>query len=83
MKYPVAEAKKSLSRLLREAQTQPVVITRHGKPEVVMLSYAEYNRLRRLQAFEQLLALNERLRGRGALVDDLLQASRTELEQRP
>ncbi len=82
MRYAVAEAKKSFSRLLREAQTQPVVITRHGKPEAVMMSYTEYNRLRRLQAYEQLLALNERLRGQGPLVDDLLQASRADLDQR-
>ncbi|HEY58775.1 MAG TPA: type II toxin-antitoxin system Phd/YefM family antitoxin [Anaerolineae bacterium] len=38
MRYAVAKAKKSFSRLLRKAQTQPVVITRHRKPEAVMMS---------------------------------------------
>jgi prevent-host-death family protein len=34
---PLSEVKDDLSRFLREAETQDVVITRHGKPAGVLI----------------------------------------------
>jgi prevent-host-death family protein len=42
----VAEAKNTLAALLREAESAPVEITRHGRPVAVILSRATYDRLR-------------------------------------
>jgi len=38
-KIPLSEAKDDLSRLLREAARQDVVITRHGKPAAVLIGF--------------------------------------------
>src|SRR5438093_9529044 len=37
---PLSEVKDDLSRFLREAETQDVVITRHGKPAGVLIGFA-------------------------------------------
>ena len=36
---PLSEAKNDLSRLLREAEKQDIVITRHGKPAGVLIGF--------------------------------------------
>ena len=36
---PLSELKDDLSRYLREAEEQPVVITRHGKPAGVLIGF--------------------------------------------
>jgi len=36
---PLSEVKDDLSRFLREAETQDVVITRHGKPDRVLIGF--------------------------------------------
>jgi prevent-host-death family protein len=36
---PLSKAKDDLSRLLREAETQDIVITRHGKPAAVLIGF--------------------------------------------
>jgi len=37
---PLAELKDDLSRFLREAETNEIVITRHGKPAGVLIGFA-------------------------------------------
>ena len=36
---PLSEAKDDLSHLLREAEKQDIVITRHGKPAAVLIGF--------------------------------------------
>jgi len=36
---PLSEVKNDLSRFLREAETQEIVITRHGKPAGVLIGF--------------------------------------------
>jgi prevent-host-death family protein len=36
---PLSELKDDLSRFLREAETQEIVITRHGKPAGVLIGF--------------------------------------------
>ncbi|MEH2489548.1 prevent-host-death family protein [Bradyrhizobium sp. AZCC 2230] len=38
-KVPLSEVKDDLSRYLREAETQEIVITRHGKPAGVLIGF--------------------------------------------
>ncbi|HVW56635.1 MAG TPA: type II toxin-antitoxin system Phd/YefM family antitoxin [Rhizobiaceae bacterium] len=50
-------AKANLSRVLDEAMGgEPIVITRHGKKEGVLISYGEYERLNRVPSLGWLLA---------------------------
>jgi antitoxin Phd len=50
------DAKASLSAVVDDAvRGEPAIITRHGKPEVVVLSFAEWQRLSHVPSFGQLL----------------------------
>jgi prevent-host-death family protein len=80
MKYPIAMAKSAFSRLIGEAHREPVIITRRGRPDVVLLAYDEYERLRRRQAYQQVLNLAAKLRDSGLTAGELYAASRQELE---
>jgi len=82
MEYPIAVAKKEFSRILRETRKGPVIITRRGQPDIVLLAYADYERLRRLQAFQQVLRLANELRDKGVTATELYEVSRRELEER-
>jgi antitoxin Phd len=50
------EAKAHLSAVVDEAvEGRPSIITRHGKPEAVILSFEEWERLSRIPSFGRLL----------------------------
>ena len=50
------DAKATLSAVIDQArQGQPSVITRHGKPEAVVLSFEEWQRLSQVPSFGRLL----------------------------
>ena len=50
------EAKARLSAVIDQArQGQPSIITRHGRPEAVVLSFEEWERLSRVPSFGMLL----------------------------
>jgi prevent-host-death family protein len=75
---PLSEIKDDLSRYLREAETQEIVITRHGKPAGVLIGFEteedwfEYrleNDPRFLRRIEQ--ARNNLHAGRGLRLEDV------------
>ncbi|MGO9007476.1 MAG: type II toxin-antitoxin system Phd/YefM family antitoxin [Beijerinckiaceae bacterium] len=75
---PLSEIKDDLSRYLREAETQEIVITRHGKPAGVLIGFEseedwfEYrleNDPRFWRRIEQ--ARNNLRAGRGIRLEDL------------
>ena len=75
---PLSEIKDDLSRFLREAETQEVVITRHGKPAGVLIGfeseddwfqYRLENDPRFLRRIEQ--ARNSLQAGRGISLEDI------------
>lgn len=58
--WSIQDAKNRFSEVVAAAQREPQVVTKHGKPAVVVLSAEEYNRLRKLAhlkapTFSQLL----------------------------
>jgi prevent-host-death family protein len=75
---PLSEIKDDLSRFLREAETQEIVITRHGKPAGVLIGFESEedwfeDRLehdpRSLRRIEQ--ARNRLRAGRGTRLEDI------------
>ncbi len=55
-KIQLRDAKASLSEVVDQAmQGKPAVITRHGKPQVVVMSYTEWERLSNVPSFGRLL----------------------------
>jgi prevent-host-death family protein len=75
---PLSEVKDDLSRYLREAETQEIIITRHGKPAGILIGFEseedwfEYrleNDPRFLRRIEQ--ARNSLQAGRGVRLEDV------------
>jgi prevent-host-death family protein len=55
-KIPLRDAKAKLSSVVDQAtRGKPSVITRYGKPEAVVLGFAEWERLSRVPSFGRLL----------------------------
>lgn len=52
-----AEAQKNFGRYRERALAEPVVVTQYGKPSVVIISAAEYDRLKQLD--RRVLRLDE------------------------
>ena len=82
MDISIAEAHNRLSQLLEQARKGPVTITRRGKPVGVLITSDEYERLRQVQAYLQMISLAHTLRESGLSATELYQASRDELEGR-
>jgi len=84
MYISIAEAHNRLSRWLKKVQDEPITITRRGKPVGVIISPEEYERLRKVKAYLEMLRLSRSLgeSERGLTAEELFQASREELETR-
>ena len=82
MLVPVAEVHNRLSYWLNKVPDGPVTITRRGKPVGVIVSPEEYEQLRQVRAYLQMLSLASSLRDSGVTADELSQASREALEDR-
>lgn len=59
-----------------------VTITRRGKPVGVLVSPGEFERLRQVQAYLDMLRLSRSLQDSEVSADELYEASREELEAR-
>jgi len=75
---PLSEIKDDLSRYLREAETQEIVITRHGKPAGVLIGFESEDDWfdYRLEHDARFLRRDEQARislraGRGVRLEDL------------
>jgi prevent-host-death family protein len=54
--WQVQQAKSELSAVIEAAKREPQVITRYGSPVAVVLSCAEYDRLKRRDGRESLIS---------------------------
>ena len=77
-RVPLSDVKDDLSRYLREAEKQEIVITRHGKPAGVLIGFASEDDWfdYRLESDPRFLARIERARaslraGRGIRFEDV------------
>jgi len=82
MQVSITQVHNRLSHWLREVPERPVTITRRGKPVGVLVSPEEYERLRQVQAYLEMLQLSHSLRDSESTAEELLRASREELEAR-
>jgi prevent-host-death family protein len=83
MSVSIAEAKGHLSDLIKQAHDEPVVITRRGRPDVVLLSFEDYELLHRVRAYLAILRLSRELHDVPVTATELHESSRRELEERP
>jgi len=82
MRVSISKAKSDFSELLKRAQREPVIVTRRGEPDTVILSIDEYERLRRLRAYSSMVRLSRELERTGVTATELYEASRKDLEDR-
>jgi prevent-host-death family protein len=82
MSVSVAEAKRDLSQLLHKAKQEPVVITRRNVPDAVIISYDDYVKYKRTCAYLAIVRLAEKVRPGPPSLQDILDESRRELEER-
>jgi prevent-host-death family protein len=81
MNISIAEAHNRLSHWLKEVQKAPVSITRRGKIVGVLIDPDEYDELRRVKAYLDLVTISREI-GQGVSADEIYRASRQELEDR-
>jgi len=81
MNISIAEAHNRLSHWLKQVRKSPVIITRRGKAVGVIIDPEEFEKLRRVGAYLQLLEISHEL-GAGTGADEIQTASRQELEER-
>jgi prevent-host-death family protein len=83
MDISIAEAHNRLSHWLKQVEQGKILrITKRGKPVGVIIDPAEYERLRQVQAYLEMLSLSGVLRESDLTASELYQAGRDELEQR-
>ena len=82
MFVPITEVHNRLSYWLKKLPERPVTITRRGKPVGVLVSPGEFERLRQVQAYLEMLRLSRSLQDSAVTADELFEASREELEAR-
>jgi prevent-host-death family protein len=80
LRVSIVEAKSGFSRLVKHAQEEPVIITRRGRAEAVILPFDKYERLQRLAAYSSMVLLSRELEGVDVTATELHQASRCEVE---
>ena len=57
---PIADAHNRLSALLKKVQKTPILLTRRGKAVGVLIAPEEYEQLRKVQAYMQLINISRR-----------------------
>ena len=82
MHISIAKVHNRLSHWLKKVGEGPITITRRGKPVGVIIAPEEYERLRKVRAYLEMLRLSRSLQERGVTAGELFRASREELEER-
>ena len=63
MRVSIAQARRDLSPILKLVRQAPVIVTRRGKPDAVILSFQEYELLCRSRAYLRMMRFSEQLKG--------------------
>ena len=83
MDISIAEAHNRLSHWLKQVEKgEAVRITKRGKPVGVIIDPDEYERLRQVQAYLEMLSISRTLRESSITAEELYRLGRDELEKR-
>ena len=78
----VSEANKDFTSILKSVQEgETAIITRRGKPVGAMMDFREFQKLRKIGAYNSLLQLSQDLSDCGMTATELYDQSRRELEE--
>ena len=81
----VAEGKKRFSRLIKDAleKKEEIIVTKRGKPVVVIAPYEEYLHSQRVEGFRKIMEVREVFLKKGIKANEIFKESRRQLEKRP
>jgi prevent-host-death family protein len=81
----VAEGKKRFSRLIKDVleKKEEIIVTKRGKPVVVIAPYEEYLQSRRVEGFRKIMEVREVFLKKGIKANEIFKESRRQLEKRP
>jgi len=81
----VAEGKKRFSRLIKDAleKKEEIIVTKRGKPVVVIAPYEEYLHSQRVEGFRKIMEVREVFLKKGIKANEIFRKSRRQLEKRP
>ena len=87
MKRPivtVAEGKKSFSRLINNAleKKEEVIVTKRGKPVVVIVPYEEYMHSKRVDGYRKIMQARAVFLKAGISADEIYKESKRQLEEK-
>ena len=84
MTTTITEGKKDFTKIVREVESKEkdIIITRHNKPAVVILSYSKYMLLQRKLAIKQAEESAKELRKEKIRIMEIYRDSKKELEER-
>jgi prevent-host-death family protein len=80
----IAEGKKGFSRLIQDVseKKEEIVVTKRGKPVVVILPYEEYQHSKRIEGYRKIITTRETFLKTGISADEIFNESRKQLEKR-
>jgi len=81
----IAEGKKRFSRLIEDALTkkEEIIVTKRGKPVVVITPYEKYQYSKRVEGFRKIMEAREVFLKTGISADEVFKESKKKLEKRP
>ena len=84
-KVNIAQGKRDFSRLIQLSNESDgeIIVTRRGTPVVVLISYDQYRRLKRLEGYRRILQARGRFASAGVRADEVYKESRRQLEEQP
>jgi prevent-host-death family protein len=80
----VAEGKRGFSRLIQDAleNKEEIVVTKRGKPVVVILPYEEYQQSKRVEGYRKISKAREVFLRTGISANEVFKESRIQLEKK-
>ena len=82
-KVTIVEGKRDFTSIVKKASedAEDIIITKRGKPVVVLLSYREYKEINRLRSYLKMLQISESLKKYQITATQIYEKSRKELER--
>ena len=82
-KVTIVEGKRDFTSIVKKASedAEDIIITKRGKPVVVLLSYREYKEINRLRSYLKMLQISESLKKYQITATQIYEESKKELER--
>jgi prevent-host-death family protein len=81
----IADGKRDFSRLIQQSieSSEEIIVTRRGRPMAVIISYDQFQQLRRADGYRRIIEARQRFAAQGIQAEDVYAAAKADLEKRP